>query len=135
MDNLLKIVVAVGGSAASFLYGGWSSLLNILLAFVIIDYVSGVIAASIEGKLSSRIGLIGIARKVTIFAIVAVSHMVDYALGDAHMFRDAAIFFFLANELISFLENAGRTGAPVPPFLKKAIAALKGKGGDNDISR
>ncbi|MMZ70056.1 Holin family protein [compost metagenome] len=56
--------------------------------------------------------------------------MVDSALGDAHMFRDAAIFFFLANELISFLENAGRTGAPVPPFLKKAIAVLKGKGGD-----
>ncbi|MNB79515.1 Holin family protein [compost metagenome] len=135
MENFIKIVIAVGGSAASFLYGGWSSLLNILLVFVIIDYVTGVIAASIEGKLSSKVGRIGIARKVAIFAIVAVAHLVDTALGDAHLFRDAAIFFYIANELISLLENAGRMGAPVPPVLQKAIAVLKGKGGDNDISR
>lgn len=130
MDNFLKIMVAVGGSAASFLFGGWSSLLNILLAFVVIDYATGVIAASVEGKLNSRIGGIGIARKVAIFAIVAVAHLVDTAMGDAHLFRDAAIFFYLSNELISLLENAGRMGAPVPPVLQKAIAVLKGKGGD-----
>lgn len=130
MDNFLKIVVAIGGSAASFLFGGWSSLLNILLAFVIIDYATGVIAAAIEGKLSSRVGGVGIARKVAIFAIVAVAHLVDTAIGDAHLFRDAAIFFYLSNELISLLENAGRMGAPVPPMLKKAIAVLKGKSGE-----
>ncbi|MNI70574.1 Holin family protein [compost metagenome] len=75
---------------------------------MVIDYASGVMAASIEGKLSSRVGGIGIARKVAIFAIVAVAHLVDTALGDAHLFRDAAIFFYIANELISLLENAGR---------------------------
>ncbi|MNP55868.1 Holin family protein [compost metagenome] len=67
---------------------------------------------------------------MSIFAIVAVSHMVDSALGDSHLFRDAAIFFFLANELLSFLENAGRMGAPIPPVLRKAVEVLKGKGAD-----
>lgn len=132
MDNVFKVIIAVGGSAASFLFGGWSSLLNILLAFVVIDYVSGVAAAAQEGKLSSRIGGWGIAKKVMIFAIVAVAHLVDTALGDAHLFRDAAIFFYLSNELLSLLENAGRLGAPIPPGLQKAIAILQGKGGAND---
>jgi len=129
VDNALKVMVAVGGSAASFLFGGWSALLNILLAFVIIDYVTGVGAAAKEGKLNSTIGGWGIAKKVSIFAIVAVAHLVDSALGDAHLFRDAAIFFYLANELLSLLENAGRLGAPVPPGLQKAVEVLKGKGG------
>lgn len=132
VDNVIKGIIAVGGSAASFLFGGWSSLLNILLAFVVIDYISGVAAAAQEGKLSSRIGGWGIAKKVMIFAIVAVAHLVDTALGDAHLFRDAAIFFYLSNELLSLLENAGRLGAPIPPGLQKAIAILQGKGGAND---
>lgn len=134
VDNVFKVIIAVGGSAASFLFGGWSPLLNILLAFVVIDYVSGVAAAAQEGKLSSRIGGWGIAKKVMIFAIVAVAHLVDSALGDAHLFRDAAIFFYLSNELLSLLENAGRLGAPIPPGLQKAIAILQGKGGSDNGS-
>lgn len=130
MENGLKVIAAIAGSAASFLFGGWSSLLNILLAFVIIDYVTGVSAAAKEGKLNSTIGGWGIAKKVSIFAIVAVAHLVDTALGDAHLFRDASIFFYLANELLSLLENAGRLGAPIPPGLKQAVDVLKGKGGD-----
>ncbi|MNW56494.1 Holin family protein [compost metagenome] len=132
VDNIIKFIVAVGGSAASFLFGGWSSLLNILLAFVVVDYLSGVGAAAKEGKLSSRIGTWGIAKKVMIFAIVAVAHLVDSALGDAHLFRDAAIFFYLSNELLSLLENAGRLGAPIPPMLQKGIAVLRGKGGSEE---
>ncbi|MEK3735527.1 phage holin family protein [Paenibacillus sp. FSL M8-0334] len=128
MENVIKGIIAVGGAAASFLFGGWSPLLNILLAFVVIDYVSGVAAAAQEGTLSSRIGGWGIAKKVAIFAIVAVAHLVDTALGDAHLFRDAAIFFYLSNELLSLIENAGRLGAPIPPGLQKAVAVLKGKG-------
>lgn len=131
MENMLKFIVAVAGSAASFLYGGWSSLLNILLAFVILDYVSGVAAAAKEGKLNSSVGGWGIAKKVSIFVIVAVAHMVDTAMGDAHLFRDAAIFFYLSNELLSLFENAGRLGAPIPPGLQKAVEVLKGKGGES----
>lgn len=128
MENIIKTLIAVGGAAASFLFGGWSALLNILLAFVVIDYISGVVAAGKEGKLSSEIGLWGIARKVAIFAVVAVAHLIDTALGDAHLFRDAAIFFYLANEVLSITENIGRLGVPIPDKLKQAVDVLKGKG-------
>ncbi|MFD3258163.1 holin family protein [Paenibacillus lentus] len=130
MENVIKASLAAGSFAASFLFGGWSPLLNILLAFVIIDYATGVGAAAKEGKLNSTVGGWGIAKKVSIFAIVAVAHLVDTALGGSHLFRDAAIFFYLANELLSLIENAGRLGAAIPPGLKKAVEVLKGKGGE-----
>ena len=130
MDIYVKSLVGVGGAAASYLFGGWTHLLSILLTFVVIDYISGVAAAAKEGALRSDVGLWGIAKKVMIFGIVAVAHLVDTALGDSHLFRDAAIFFYLANELLSMLENAGRLGAPIPPGLSKAIEILQGKSGD-----
>lgn len=102
-------------------------LIQTLMAFVIVDYVSGVIAGAKEGKLNSYVGLLGISRKVLIFALVAVAHMVDMALGEGHMFRDAAIFFYLANELLSILENASRIGVPIPPKVKEAVEVLRGK--------
>ena len=128
MEKGFQVVIAVGGAAASFLFGGWSALLNILLAFVAIDYITGCIASGVQGKLNSQVGWKGIAKKVAIFFIVAVAHMVDVALGgDTHMVRDAAIFFYLANELLSITENAGRIGVPVPQKLLSAVEVLKGK--------
>lgn len=132
VDNVYKAILPTLSVVAGFLFGGWSVLLTILLVFMVGDYISGVVAAGYEGKLSSRVGGWGIARKIMILAIVAVAHLVDTALGDAHLFRDAAIFFYLSNELLSLLENAGRLGAPIPPMLQKAIAVLRGKGGDQD---
>jgi|SRR5690625_4215422 len=128
MDTFIKTVIAVGGAAASFLFGGWSSLLSILLAFVVIDYLSGMAAAGKEGKLNSEIGMWGIAKKVAIFAVVAIAHLVDSAMGDAHLFRDAAIFFYLANELLSVTENLGRIGVQFPPVIQKAVEVLRSKG-------
>lgn len=125
--DIFKIIIAGGGACISYLYGGWSSLLGILLAFVAIDYVTGVAAAAIEGQLSSNVGLKGIAKKVFIFVIVAVAHLVDSSLGDGHIFRDATIFFYVANELLSILENAGRAGVPIPPIIQQAIEILRGK--------
>lgn len=106
-------------------------MLTILLAFVIIDYATGVIAAGVEGKLNSNIGFKGILKKVMIFVIVAVAHLVDSAIGQNHIFRDAVIFFYLANELLSILENAGRTGLPIPDKLKSAVEILKNGKGEN----
>ena len=131
MENVVKTIVAVAGAAASYLFGGWSSLLSILLTFVVLDYITGFAAAAKEGKLNSEVGMWGIAKKVGIFAIVAAAHLVDRALGDAHLFRDAAIFFFLANELLSVIENAGRIGVPIPPMLQRAVEVLRNKGGGN----
>lgn len=116
------------GAVVGYLFGGWDVLLQILLVFVAIDYISGLLAAGVEGKLSSKVGFKGIAKKVMIFALVAVAHMIDKALGESHIFRDSVIFFYLGNELLSILENAGRTGLPVPDQIKSAVQVLKGKG-------
>ena len=126
--SVFKTVVALGGGAASYLFGGWSSLLGILVAFVVIDYISGFVAAGIEGKLASSVGLRGIAKKVFIFVIVAVAHLADQAAGIA-IIRDTAIFFYLANELLSIIENSGRIGLPIPPVIAQAVEILQGKSG------
>lgn len=129
-DVIYRTTAAIGGATASYLFGGWSALLGVLLAFVVIDYLTGIMAAGTEGKLSSAVGLKGIAKKVCIFAMVAVAHLVDTALGDAHIVRDATIFFYLANELLSIIENSGRIGLPVPEPIQRAVEVLRSKGGD-----
>ena len=126
-SRLLKSIIAFGGACTSYFFGGWSALLGVLLTFVVIDYVTGVLASAVEGRLSSSVGLKGIAKKVFIFVMVAVAHLVDQSLTTSHFFRDATIFFYLANELISIIENSGRVGLPVPDILKQAIEVLKGK--------
>lgn len=128
METVIKTAVSAGGAVTSYAFGGWSALLGILLTFVVLDYISGVLAAAKEGKLNSNIGIWGIPRKVSIFVVVALAHLVDTALGDAHLFRDAAIFFYLANEVLSITENLGRLGAPIPPIIRQAVEVLRGKG-------
>lgn len=127
-DVFFKAVTTSAGALFGFIWGEWSVLLQVLLAFVIIDYFTGLLASGVEGKLSSKIGFRGIAKKLMIFVIVAVGHLVDQTIGDGHMVRDAVIFFFLGNELLSILENAGRTGLPLPTVLSNAVDILKGKG-------
>jgi toxin secretion/phage lysis holin len=121
-------LTATLGGIAGYLWGGWSTLIQVLIVFAVIDYLTGIIAAGYEGKLSSKIGFKGIAKKIMIFALVAAAHMIDKALGENHVFRDAVIFFYLGNELLSILENAGRTGLPIPQQIKNAVQILKGKG-------
>ncbi|MBY6277896.1 phage holin family protein [Symbiobacterium thermophilum] len=121
-------VAAVVGAVLSYLFGGWNALLGVLLAFVVADYATGVLAAAVEGRLSSAVGMRGIARKVMIFLIVALAHLADTVLGDSHMIRDATIFWYIANELLSIVENAGRIGVPIPPAISRAVEILRGKG-------
>lgn len=127
LDLILKGLVAVFGALSGYLFGGWGQLIQILLVLVIIDYITGIVAAGYDGKLSSKVGFRGIAKKIMIFALVAVTHLIDQAIGQGHIFRDAAIYFYLANELLSILENAGKTGLPVPEQIKNAVDVLKGK--------
>lgn len=122
-----KTITTAVGAIVGYIFGEWSVLLQILLAFVIIDYVSGLLASGVEGKLSSKVGFKGIAKKIMIFVLVAVGHLVDKAIGDGSMVQNAIIFFYLGNELLSILENAGRTGLPVPEQVKNAVDVLKGK--------
>lgn len=127
MEIYFKSIVAGGGAVASFLFGGWTMALQALLVFVVIDFITGFFASAKSGSLSSRIGSRGIAKKIMIFLIVALAHMVDQMLGDGDVIRDAAITFYLANEGLSIIENSGRMGLPVPDVVKQAIEILKGK--------
>jgi toxin secretion/phage lysis holin len=132
VETLFKIVVALSGASITYLWGEWSALLGVLVFIVAMDYITGVMASYHEGKLSSKIGLKGISKKVFIFAMVAIAYAIDKVMGDGTLIRDAAIFFYLANELLSIVENAGRVGLPVPPAIKKSIEVLKNKGGKDE---
>lgn len=127
MDKIVKGSVAVVGSVVSYLFGGWSAMLQVLLVLVVADYVTGFAASAMEGRLSSAVGAKGIVKKVGIFALVAIGHMIDTAIGDGHMVRDAAIWFYVANETLSIIENMGRIGVPIPPVIQQAVAVLQGK--------
>lgn len=127
LGTFLKFLIAIGGSIVSYLYGSFDSLLMIFTGLVVIDYVTGLLASGIEGNLSSKIGFKGIAKKIIIFGLIAVAHFVDQLLGNTQLIRDATIFFYMANELLSIIENAGRLGIPIPAFLKNAVNLLRNK--------
>lgn len=125
-------IVAVGGWIG-WLLGGLDGFLYALLMFVVIDYLSGVMAAIVYRNLASQIGYKGIFKKVMIFLMVGIAHMVDsLVIGDGSAVRTAVIFFYIANEGISIIENAGHIGLPVPDKLKQVLAQLNGKGTDDD---
>ncbi|PXW80939.1 toxin secretion/phage lysis holin [Pseudogracilibacillus auburnensis] len=127
METLFKSFVAVVGAIVTFLLGGWSPLLQVLVLFIAFDYILGVLVAASYGQLSSKIGFRGIAKKVMILALVAVAYSIDTIMGDGTFIRDAVIFFYLANELLSILETVGKTNLPVPDVLKKAVETLNSK--------
>ena len=128
LENVIKFIVGVGGGLASFLWGGWSALIQTLVLFIVIDYVFAVLVAASLGELSSKKGFRGIAKKVAILVLVAVAHQIDNITGGNSFIRDSVIFFFLANELISLLETCAKTGIPIPSVLKKAVETLNSKG-------
>lgn len=127
LDVAFKTGAAALGAVVGYLFGGWSELLGILLTFVVLDYITGILAASKEGTLRSAVGFKRIPKKIMIFLLVAVGHLIDRAVGTNGLFRDATIFFYLANELLSIVENAGRMGLPVPEQIQQAVEVLKGK--------
>jgi len=130
MDEKFVGAAAIFGAITGFLYGGWNGMMTALLVLVIIDFATGCIAAFINGELRSMKGYIGIAKKVGIFLLVTVAHTIDGVLGDMHYLRDAVIFFYMANELLSIIENYGKMGMYVPGVILKAVAVLESKSGE-----
>ena len=124
--TLQAACAAVAGWIGYFL-GCWDGLLYALSVFVAIDYFTGILCAIVEKKLSSETGMRGIIRKVTIFLVVGVAHVVDGAIGNGELVRTATLIFFISNEGISLLENAGRIGLPIPPKLKGILSQLHNK--------
>ena len=118
------IFAAIGGWLGWFL-GGCDGLLIALLAFVAIDYVTGVMCAIVDKKLSSAVGFKGIFKKILIFALVGVGHILDtMVIGTGSVLRTAIIFFYLSNEGISLIENAGHLGLPIPAKMKTVLEQL-----------
>ena len=116
---------AIGGFLGWFL-GGMDGFLYALLAFVIIDYITGVMVAAIQKKVSSEVGFKGICKKVLIFILVGMANIVDaQIIGNGSAIRTAVIFFYLSNEGISILENSAIIGLPVPQKLKDVLEQLK----------
>lgn len=118
---------ALGGWLGRF-WGGMDGLMTALLVFVILDYVTGLMRAASDRKLSSAVGFKGICRKVLIFALVGVGHVLDArVVGTGSALRSAVICFYLSNEGLSVLENAAGLGLPVPEKLKSALSQLHGR--------
>lgn len=135
MDKTYQILTAIFAGLIQFLYGDWTVLLTILMALTFIDFISGLAAGYTEGKLKSKVGMVGIARKVFIFLMVAVAHLIDMLLVQSGLETKAVIMtmtvvFYAVNEILSIIENAGRVGLPVPEQIKNAIVVLRGKGED-----
>lgn len=124
----IQIGFASIGGFLSWFFGYNDGLLTALVVFVIADYVSGVLRAVSEKKLSSSIGSRGIAKKVVIFILVGIAHMIDVeVLGAGDVIRNTVIFFYISNEGISILENAITLGLPVPEKLRNILLQLKEK--------
>ena len=121
---------AFGGFLGWFL-GGFDGFLYTLVAFVVIDYITGVMCAVNDHTLSSAVGFQGIRRKVLIFALVGLANILDVnILGQGSILRTAVIFFYLSNEGVSMLENAAHLGLPIPDKLKDVLAQLNEMDGD-----
>jgi toxin secretion/phage lysis holin len=124
----LKGGFAAVGAFLGWYLGGFDGFLYTLIGFVVVDYITGLMRAITEKSLSSRIGAKGIVKKVLIFLLVGIANLADvYLLTGGEALRTAVIFFYIANEGISLLENATAIGLPVPEKLKDVLAQLHGK--------
>ena len=123
-NTIQLIFTGIGGWLGYFL-GGWDGLLYALIAFVVIDYITGVMCAISDRTLSSEVGFKGICRKVLIFLLVGIAHILDVnVIGSGGVLRTAVIFFYISNEGVSLLENATHLGLPVPERIKTVLEQL-----------
>ncbi|PEL80010.1 phage holin family protein [Bacillus wiedmannii] len=127
IDVVMKTFIATFGCFCGYFLGGWDATLKVLVTMAIIDYLTGVIAAGFNGQLKSKVGFKGIAKKVVLFLLIAAATQADVIMGTNSAIREATIFFFIGNELLSLLENAGRMGIPLPSALTNAVEILGGK--------
>ena len=131
--TVFEVVCGALGGLAGFLFGGLDGLFYALIAIAVLDYVTGVLSAVVRKQLSSEIGFRGIAKKAFVFVIVSIAHMIDVqVIGNNDILRSAVICFFIANESLSILENAGSMGLPIPEKLKTILKQLRKEGSQNE---
>ena len=123
--NMIQMVFAAVGGWLGYYLGGCDGLLLALVAFSAADYLTGVMCAVSDRKLSSEVGFKGICRKVLIFLLVGIANILDVqVIGTGSVLRTAVIFFYLSNEGVSLLENAAHLGLPVPEKMKEILEQL-----------
>ncbi|MEW8993120.1 holin family protein [Clostridium sp.] len=124
--NYIKVIVMALGTGITWLLGTWDIALKVLIAFMILDYGTGLLRAWINKEVSSDVGLKGIARKAVIFVVLIVAVMLDRLLNTGTwVFRTLVCYFYICNEGISLLENCAGLGVPIPERLKDALVQLK----------
>ena len=123
--NVIQVAFAAVGGWLGYFLGGCDGLLYALLAFVVLDYITGIMCAVADKKLSSEVGFKGICRKVLIFLLVGIANVLDVeVLKTGSVLRTAVIFFYLSNEGLSLVENAAYLGLPIPEKLHKVLEQL-----------
>lgn len=133
MQIIIDSVAGTIGAVLGFMYGEVTGLFWALVAFMVLDYISGILAAISVRKLSSKVGFKGIAKKLLILVFVSVGHITDtYVLGGVPVAMTAVILFYIANEGISIVENASVLGLPVPQKIKNVLEQIKNKSGEDD---
>ena len=126
-ENICVLLGAIT-TALVYLLGGIDVALNCLLIAIVLDYVSGVIKAFNNKTLSSRIGLRGLLKKIGILIIVMLAVLIDRVTGNTGAIRTLVLYYFVANEGLSIVENLGQAGLPIPKTIKNALKALKNQG-------
>lgn len=128
--NTIQLVFAAIGGWLGYFLGGCDGLLIALVVFVVVDYITGVMCAIADHKLSSAVGFKGICRKVLIFLLVGIANILDVqVIGTGSVLRTAVIFFYISNEGVSLVENAAHLGLPVPDKLKDVLEQLHDRDG------
>jgi len=131
--NTVQMVFAAIGGWLGYFLGGCDGLLYALIAFVVIDYITVVMCAVADKKLSSTVGFKGICRKVLIFLLVGIANVLDVqVIGSGSVLRTAVIFFYISNEGVSLLENAAHLGLPVPDRIKTVLEQLHNRAEKED---
>lgn len=126
MNKDIQFISALCGAVVGFLFGKLDGLLIALLTVIVLDYITGLICAKINKTLSSSVGFKGLAKKGFILTIVVIANIIDaQVIKSGSAFRSAVICFYLANESISILENAGNMGVPLPKKLKDILIQLR----------
>ena len=123
--NTIQLVIAAIGGWLGWFLGGCDGLLYALIAFAVVDYLTGIMCAMVDKKLSSAVGFKGIFKKVLIFVLVGIANILDVqVIGNGSVLRTAVIFFYISNEGISLLENASHLGLPIPAPIRNVLQQL-----------
>ncbi|AEG58633.1 phage holin family protein [Desulforamulus ruminis] len=127
MDNkVISFIIATSGTLGTYFLGGFDLIIRTLIILVLFDYITGVASSVINNSLNSEIGFRGIMRKVGIFFVVALAHLLDMTTGlEDPLLRTMTIWFYITNEGLSILENLGKMGVPLPPLLVRTLEKLK----------